>query len=145
MRALCEILYIQNSGLYLKTRVLNIKNFTQRSHRLLNGTLLCLCSTTCNTALALDWRGNASTELTVFPEESVGIDNWNVNASIAAEVELNHDITDQTRITVHPFVRGDFRDNERSRAGLRELLISCLLYTSPSPRDQRGSRMPSSA
>ena len=25
------------------------------------------------------------------------------------------------------------------------LLIRCLLYTSPSPRDQRGSRMPSSA
>ena len=25
------------------------------------------------------------------------------------------------------------------------LYISCLLYTSPSPRDQRGSRMPSSA
>ena len=24
-------------------------------------------------------------------------------------------------------------------------LITCLLYTSPSPRDQRGSRMPSSA
>ena len=23
--------------------------------------------------------------------------------------------------------------------------LSCLLYTSPSPRDQRGSRMPSSA
>ena len=27
----------------------------------------------------------------------------------------------------------------------RELLNDCLLYTSPSPRDQRGSRMPSSA
>ena len=26
-----------------------------------------------------------------------------------------------------------------------EFYISCLLYTSPSPRDQRGSRMPSSA
>ena len=25
------------------------------------------------------------------------------------------------------------------------LMIDCLLYTSPSPRDQRGSRMPSSA
>ena len=25
------------------------------------------------------------------------------------------------------------------------VLYSCLLYTSPSPRDQRGSRMPSSA
>ena len=27
----------------------------------------------------------------------------------------------------------------------QELLELCLLYTSPSPRDQRGSRMPSSA
>ena len=27
----------------------------------------------------------------------------------------------------------------------RDQLIACLLYTSPSPRDQRGSRMPSSA
>ena len=26
-----------------------------------------------------------------------------------------------------------------------QLIIICLLYTSPSPRDQRGSRMPSSA
>ena len=25
------------------------------------------------------------------------------------------------------------------------LVVNCLLYTSPSPRDQRGSRMPSSA
>ena len=33
-------------------------------------------------------------------------------------------------------------------ADLRKLIASpviCLLYTSPSPRDQRGSRMPSSA
>ena len=29
--------------------------------------------------------------------------------------------------------------------GVRVLLMTCLLYTSPSPRDQRGSRMPSSA
>ena len=28
---------------------------------------------------------------------------------------------------------------------LTEYLPTCLLYTSPSPRDQRGSRMPSSA
>ena len=27
----------------------------------------------------------------------------------------------------------------------RNAFIACLLYTSPSPRDQRGSRMPSSA
>ena len=30
-------------------------------------------------------------------------------------------------------------------AEARRLLGLCLLYTSPSPRDQRGSRMPSSA
>ena len=29
--------------------------------------------------------------------------------------------------------------------GKKRLSIGCLLYTSPSPRDQRGSRMPSSA
>ena len=29
--------------------------------------------------------------------------------------------------------------------GHLELCVICLLYTSPSPRDQRGSRMPSSA
>ena len=34
--------------------------------------------------------------------------------------------------------------NERSNFQARELK-TCLLYTSPSPRDQRGSRMPSSA
>ena len=29
--------------------------------------------------------------------------------------------------------------------GVKCATITCLLYTSPSPRDQRGSRMPSSA
>ena len=31
------------------------------------------------------------------------------------------------------------------RMAMGALLVACLLYTSPSPRDQRGSRMPSSA
>ena len=30
-------------------------------------------------------------------------------------------------------------------AASKDLALICLLYTSPSPRDQRGSRMPSSA
>ena len=29
--------------------------------------------------------------------------------------------------------------------GIVDMRMDCLLYTSPSPRDQRGSRMPSSA
>ena len=32
-----------------------------------------------------------------------------------------------------------------AKAGLEAVASTCLLYTSPSPRDQRGSRMPSSA
>ena len=35
---------------------------------------------------------------------------------------------------------------ERSRKAQKQIEnYTCLLYTSPSPRDQRGSRMPSSA
>ena len=33
----------------------------------------------------------------------------------------------------------------KSTLGLAAMGYTCLLYTSPSPRDQRGSRMPSSA
>ena len=35
--------------------------------------------------------------------------------------------------------------NAVTRNLLRRRIQACLLYTSPSPRDQRGSRMPSSA
>ena len=36
-------------------------------------------------------------------------------------------------------------DTERSNLVAQHHAISCLLYTSPSPRDMRRSRMPSSA
>ena len=40
----------------------------------------------------------------------------------------------------------NFHDGPLPRfAGLNAPVWACLLYTSPSPRDQRGSRMPSSA
>ena len=35
--------------------------------------------------------------------------------------------------------------NEVDVEGIEPMTSVCLLYTSPSPRDQRGSRMPSSA
>ena len=38
-----------------------------------------------------------------------------------------------------------FNDEEISDSDLSDLLTNCLLYTSPSPRDKRQSRMPSSA
>ena len=37
------------------------------------------------------------------------------------------------------------RTLQLAMTGIRDLSLICLLYTSPSPRDQRGSRMPSSA
>ena len=39
----------------------------------------------------------------------------------------------------------ELKDSEQVHDSLYPNLWPCLLYTSPSPRDQRGSRMPSSA
>ena len=36
-------------------------------------------------------------------------------------------------------------DRDARSAAITQIADTCLLYTSPSPRDQRGSRMPSSA
>ena len=46
-----------------------------------------------------------------------------------------------------PAVRGDGRPRRRGASGIHNaaLFQLCLLYTSPSPRDMRRSRMPSSA
>ena len=36
-------------------------------------------------------------------------------------------------------------ESKKTHSGIDKELYYCLLYTSPRPRDQRGSRMPSSA
>ena len=45
------------------------------------------------------------------------------------------------------YARVPLQSDEKMRIGIggQARLFTCLLYTSPSPRDQRGSRMPSSA
>ena len=48
-----------------------------------------------------------------------------------------------SRGTKMPAYKIRWRDSERPETVLQHMF--CLLYTSPSPRDQRGSRMPSSA
>lgn len=79
---------------------------------------------TSTSAQSLDWRGNISTELTYFPEYSAGTENWKFNSSVAADIELTQDLADNIRLTVHPFVRWDQQDDERTRAGVREFLLS---------------------
>ena len=59
--------------------------------------------------------------------------NWLFSLSSIGNATL-----DLTEDKVHTLTPG-------TKAILGELKESCLLYTSPSPRDQRGSRMPSSA
>ena len=44
-----------------------------------------------------------------------------------------------------PVLQAAHRAYREKGGSMNALITSCLLYTSPSPRDQRGSRMPSSA
>ena len=57
-----------------------------------------------------------------------------------AEAYLGESVT-QAVITVPAY----FDDAQRTATQEAGTVAGCLLYTSPSPRDQRGSRMPSSA
>ena len=62
---------------------------------------------------------------------------------LGASLLLNHlrlkkQIDDKTYIRIRRFLEDQYE-------GRIELADSCLLYTSPSPRDKRQSRMPSSA
>ena len=43
------------------------------------------------------------------------------------------------------FPEAEYLKTEKPSSNLYDEYSTCLLYTSPSPRDQRGSRMPSSA
>ena len=62
--------------------------------------------------------------------------------------ELRKSIVDfkkNRRIALGPYATFYFESYETMLAQVQEMLYICLLYTSPSPRDISGSRMPSSA
>ena len=69
---------------------------------------------------------------------------FDVNAAArVAATEPNRELFKE----VWPEVSNTWRMKQLQYTWLRSMTESyiCLLYTSPSPRDQRGSRMPSSA
>ena len=59
-------------------------------------------------------------------------------AQLVESYEIPPDI-----VTMNSIVRIKFLNKDKEI--VIQLVYPCLLYTSPSPRDQRGSRMPSSA
>ena len=58
------------------------------------------------------------------------------------EVLLVEDSETDAELTIEALKQGKLRNSIHHTKDGEE---ACLLYTSPSPRDQRGSRMPSSA
>ena len=50
-----------------------------------------------------------------------------------------------SKITINMGVGEAISDRKIMDAAVSDMTAICLLYTSPSPRDQRGARMPSSA
>ena len=52
---------------------------------------------------------------------------------------------EELRVAIKKIEGGRFSTYANEELSVNDVLEVCLLYTSPSPRDQRGSRMPSSA
>ena len=79
--------------------------------------------------------------------EGIGFEKIKIQMTIGQEflkeLLLESEVTRRYLVSV-PFEKKNFKPAEKSES-LGRLAIHCLLYTSPSPRDQRGSRMPSSA
>ena len=66
-------------------------------------------------------------------------------SSNASELIEAHRLATRTLFGREPLILALADNDGVANAQLRVLNRVCLLYTSPSPRDQRGSRMPSSA
>ena len=67
---------------------------------------------------------------------------------LPAEVRMGQRLTGMSGYQASlPLVRSPFKFKQQGESGhwMSDLLPHCLLYTSPSPRDKRKSRMPSSA
>ena len=79
--------------------------------------------------------------LTVLSQSRHGVDESNnpkVDMKFVDEAVAPAD----PDVTPTPLIDADATVNGTEDSGS---IVTCLLYTSPSPRDQRGSRMPSSA
>ena len=63
-------------------------------------------------------------------------DCWALNSEIITDLNNGEVLIKTEYLSIDPYMRGKMNDG---------LSYTCLLYTSPSPRDRLSSRMPSSA
>ena len=79
------------------------------------------------------------------PPEKIPVSQWRLKSLLAVEAAIAGQgvLLTSVEVVSHEVALG--RLIQLSNVGFREGGYHCLLYTSPSPRDQRGSRMPSSA
>src|SRR5664280_1057848 len=94
--------------------------------------------------MSYDWlRGHYKTDIDGYASANYKI-NDHLNINLRTQVST-YDLlrTEELPFSAHPYGReqnqGDFREDHRSLFDNN----SCLLYTSPSPRDRTRSRMPS--
>ena len=93
--------------------------------------------------------GSEKTDTAVDGAQDKGIVNIYSSRHYDTDLRLYSDFTEQTGIEVNRIEAKSSALIERLKSegelSPADLLITCLLYTSPSPRDKRQSRMPSSA
>ena len=80
--------------------------------------------------------------LLIFPMVVLSSDKFIVKD---IKIEGLEKISEGALLNYLPVNIGDNLDENRIQESIRSVYSSCLLYTSPSPRDRTRSRMPSSA
>ena len=100
-------------------------------------------------------RAAAARQLIELPTDALGLVLYQLTLAhdIAAVAPTCHALCDAVKLAMklRPFsgevvtLAGQTECVNCVAAAPNGRVITCLLYTSPSPRDQRGSRMPSSA
>ena len=104
-------------------------------------------------ALEFDRAQDTLLRTSLGEEECDGASNGDGQSSSDSVVEARDEVARRAQKCSKKVVGGvkkikqGFEAREKVLSGLltRARSLDCLLYTSPSPRDQRGSRMPSSA
>ena len=98
------------------------------------------------TELSFGVRGNCGMCKNTIEKAANGVEgvanaNWDVDKK---KIDVSFDDTKTDEMAIHKAIAASGYDTEKV-AGDEEAYDGCLLYTSPSPRDKRQSRMPSSA